>query len=413
MSKNKLICRLCGDPLTQTFCDLGMTPLSNSYLKEEDLNNPETFYPLHARVCSSCTLVQLPEFEDPRAIFSDYAYFSSYSTSWLEHCRRYVQDVISELNLTSKNRVVEIASNDGYLLQNFLQYNIPVLGIEPAGNVAKVAISNGVPTTQAFFGLNTSKRVLETFGSAHLIIANNVLAHVPDINDFVVGIANLLDTEGVATLEFPHLLAMLTGNQFDTIYHEHFSYISLTAAVKLFSQHGLKIFDVQHQATHGGSLRIWACHSRNETNSVSKNVKKVLSDEESAGLTSADRYLEFASTVRDIKFSLVSMLLKLRMSGSRVVAYGAAAKGNTLLNYCGISRDLVEYVVDMSPHKQGKYLPGTHIPIYAVERLKMDRPTHILLLPWNITDEIRNQLEYVRDWGSKFIVAIPDVKIIE
>lgn len=405
-------CRFCQKELTVVFVDLGMSPLSNAYITGDRLHNRESFYPLTTFVCTSCFLVQLPEYESPDVLFSDYAYFSSYSDSWLEHSKRYVNMITGRLQLDQSSLVVELASNDGYLLQYFLQKNIPVLGVEPAENVALTAIEKGVPTVAKFFGEKLARELFESGKAADLIVGNNVLAHVPDINDFVSGLKILLKPDGVITLEFPHLLQLIRHNQFDTIYHEHFSYLSLYSVDKIFNYHDLEIFDVEELPTHGGSLRIYACHPGSMHEKATDKINSLLHAEHSGGLTDVETYIKFTEKVKVIKRALLKELIRIKEKGEKIIAYGAAAKGNTLLNYCGIRTDIVDYVVDRNPHKIGKYLPGTHIPIKPVEQIKDDRPHYILILPWNLKEEIIEQNKYVRAWGGRFIVPIPEVQII-
>lgn len=405
-------CRFCGSPLSLSFADLGMSPLSNSYLSASQINKMEPFYPLHAWVCESCYLVQLEEFESPEHIFSDYAYFSSFSDSWLDHARRYVEAVSSRFNLGSSNLAVEIASNDGYLLQYFIPRGIPVLGIEPAANVAAEAARKGVPTLVRFFGTAAARELAAEGRQADLLLGNNVLAHVPDINDFVAGTAILLKPGGVITMEFPHLLRLMQENQFDTIYHEHFSYFSFLVVERVFAAHGLVLFDVEELSTHGGSLRIYARHAANSALPVGDRVAALRRREEAAGLGQPDSYRAFAEQVKATKRALLRFLIDAKEAGKHVVGYGAPAKGNTLLNYCGVRTDLLEYTVDRSPHKQGHFLPGTHIPIHAPEKIMETRPDYVLILPWNLKDEILRQMDDVRGWGGKFVVPIPEVKVL-
>jgi SAM-dependent methyltransferase len=401
-------CRFCDTPLTHSFCDLGMSPLSNAFVEERALFDMERFYPLHALVCTSCFLVQLGEFEAPERIFEDYLYFSSYSESWLAHARRYVEEMTARLGLDGSSRVIEIASNDGYLLKNFVAAGIPALGVEPAANVAKVAVERGVPTRVAFFGTETADALVADGWQADLVIGNNVLAHVPALNDFVRGVARLLKPTGTATFEFPHLLRLMEENQFDTIYHEHFSYFSLLTVEKIFAAHDLTIVDVDELRTHGGSLRI---HARpvGAGVPVSASVAKVREEERRAGLAGLEAYDRFHERVRETKRALLAFLLEAKRDGKSVVGYGAAAKGNTLLNYCGIRTDFLDYVVDRSPHKQGRFLPGTHVPVYAPERIAETRPDYVLILPWNLRDEVIEQMHFVREWGGRFLVPIPRV----
>ena len=407
-------CRFCGSPLTLSFADLGMSPPSNSYLKPEQLDRMERFYPLHAWVCGKCFLVQLEEFESPEEIFSDYAYFSSYSDSWLKHAKAYTEAMAKRFSLGPSSFVVEIASNDGYLLQYFVERGVPVLGIEPAANVAAVAEKKGVPSLVKFFGVKTAQELVASGRQRpDLMLGNNVLAHVPDLNDFVAGMKILLAPGGVVTMEFPHLLRLLHENQFDTIYHEHFSYISFVVAERVFAAQGLTLFDVDEIPTHGGSLRIYARHAENAALPVSPKVAELRGREQAAGLERADTYLSFAEQVRATKRSLLKFLISARESGKRVAGYGAPAKGNTLLNYCGVRTDLIEYTVDRSPHKQGHFLPGVHIPVYGPERIRETRPDYVLILPWNIKDEVMAQMADVRTWGGKFVLPVPEVRVLD
>ena len=405
-------CRFCGTPLTRSFIDLGTSPPSNSYLRESDLRRSEMHHPLHAFVCASCYLVQLEEFETPEQIFSDYAYFSSYSESWLRHAATYCAQMTTRFGLSENSRVIELASNDGYLLKNFVRQGIRVLGVEPAANVAKVAQDAGVPTLVAFFGRDTAKRIAGDGAKADLLIANNVLAHVPNLNDFVAGFRRVLAPEGVVTVEFPHLLNLILDRQFDTIYHEHFSYFSFLTAQSVFAAHGLRLFDVEKLNTHGGSLRIYACHA-DASHHTTDNVANLLDEENNAGLNSIETYDGFEKQVHHVKWSLLSFLLKAKEQQKSVVAFGAAAKGNTLLNYCGVGTEFIEYAVDSNPHKQGLYLPASRIPIYAPERIRETQPDYILILPWNLSDEIINASGYVRSWGGKFVVPIPETRVVE
>lgn len=403
-----ILCRSCGAPLRHVFVDLGAQPLANSYLEPEDLRRPESFYPLCVYLCGECFLVQLPEEERPEAIFSDYAYFSSFSESWLRHARIYAEAMIERFGLGPEHKVIEIASNDGYLLRWFKDRGIPVLGVEPARNVAEEAEAAGIPTLVRFFGTLTAR---ELEGQADLLVGNNVLAHVPDLNDFVAGLKIALAPEGVLTMEFPHLLRLMDEDQFDTIYHEHYSYFSLLAVQKVFAAHGLTLFDVQELPTHGGSLRIFACHDREKP--INERVTDLLAREKIAGLSSLDAYRSFARRVEKVKRGLLRFLIQAKEEGKSVAGYGAPAKGNTLLNYCGIRTDLLDYTVDLSPHKQGRYLPGVRIPIFAPDRLRETRPDYVLILPWNLREEIMDQMADVRSWGGKFVVAIPEVRVLE
>ncbi len=404
-------CRFCGAALTESFCDLGAAPLSNRYLKAEQLGRMEPTYPLHAYLCAACHLVQLEEFESPEAIFGDYAYFSSYSESWLDHARRFAEGAARRLGLNAGSLVVEIASNDGYLLQYFQRLGIPVLGIEPAANVAKVAEAKGVPTLARFFGTALAEELAAQGRAADLVVANNVLAHVPNLNDFVAGLARALKPEGALSVEFPHLLRLIELNQFDTIYHEHFSYFSFMTVEQVFAAHDLRIFDVEELPTHGGSLRIWACR-HDAGHATHAAVRRVKTLEQAAGLDRVETYRGFGRRVREVKRALLTFLVEAKGRGHQVVAYGAAAKGNTLLNYCGIRTDFIDYVVDRSPHKQGLYLPGTRIPILAPEHVAQTRPDYLLILPWNLKSEITAQMAHIRDWGGRFVVPIPQLEIL-
>lgn len=404
-------CRFCGRQGLHTFVDLGMSPLANSYLKSEQLKKMEPFYPLHCFVCEICFLVQLEEFESPKRIYADYAYFSSYSDSWLLHAQKYVKVMIEKESLSTQSQIVEIGSNDGYLLQYFVAQNIPVLGIEPATNVARVAQDKGIPTLDKFFGTELARTLVNEGLRADLIVGNNVLAHVPDLNDFVSGLKILLKPQGLITLEFPHLLRLMAGIQFDTIYHEHFSYFSVTTVEKVFAAHNLKLVDVEELPTHGGSLRIFASHRENPLRSVSDRVAALKKAEEAYGLTSVTTYQAFDDRVKETKRQILTFLIQAKEKNKSLVGYGAAAKGNTLLNYCGIKRDFFDYVVDRSPHKQGFFLPGTHLPINPPEMLRQTRPDYLFILPWNIKEEIMEQMAYIRDWDAKFVVPIPTIEI--
>ena len=406
-------CRFCKTPLRNTFVDLGMSPLCESYLTREQLNQMEPFYPLHAYVCSECFLVQIEEYVSAENIFSDYAYFSSYSDSWVEHARIYTDQMIELLGLDARSQVVELASNDGYLLQHFVARGIPALGIEPAGNVAEVAIRKGVRTVVKFFGENTARELAAAGEQADLLLGNNVFAQVPDLNDFVKGMKLLLRPKGTITMEFPHLLRTVQENQFDQIYHEHFSYFSLTTADKIMSAHGLTLFDVEELPTHGGSLRIFVRHTNESSRPVGDRVRQILAREAAHGVTRLDYYSVFGEQVKETKRKLLSYLIGLKRAGKSVAGYGAPGKGNTLLNYCGIRTDLLDYTVDRSPHKQGKFLPGTHIPIHHPDKIKETRPDYVLILPWNLKAEIKKQISYIRDWGGRFVVPIPEVQVDE
>ena len=403
-------CRACNAPLTETFVDLGETPLANAYLTADQLNLPEPAYPLHATVCRRCFLVQLQEFESPAAIFSDYAYFSSYSQTWLAHCEAYADNVAERFGLGASSHVVEIASNDGCLLQCFRCRDVDVLGVEPAANVAQVAIDNGVPTEVAFFD-QTLAATLADRRRADLIVANNVLAHVPDLNGFVAGLRLLLAPQGVGTIEFPHLMQLMAHNQFDTIYHEHFSYFSLLAAEAVFARHGLRLFDVAELPTHGGSLRIYACHER-AAHEQQPAVQHLRDAEAQYGLDRLETYRDFHLKVQQVKDNLLAFLTDAARDGRAVVGYGAPAKGNTLLNTCSVGTDLLSFTVDRSPHKQGRFLPGTHIPIRPVEAIAQAQPDFVLILPWNIADEIVSQMADIRGWGGRFVVPIPALEVL-
>jgi 2-polyprenyl-3-methyl-5-hydroxy-6-metoxy-1,4-benzoquinol methylase len=408
---SQCVCRLCGARLTQTFVDLGMSPLCESYVSADQLDEPEVFYPLHVRLCSSCLLVQLPEYVSGQEIFSDYAYFSSYSDSWVAHAKRFADSVIHRLDLTADSFVTEVASNDGYLLQHFLVRGIPVRGIEPAGNVAEVARSRGIPTTVRFLGCETGRDIAERYGRADLVVANNVFAHVPDIRDFAKGLRALVKDTGVVTLEFPHLLRLVQRRQFDTIYHEHYSYLSLLTATRALATAKLRVLDVEELDTHGGSLRVYA-RPEEHPGEATTRVKAILDEEDLAGLHTVSGHSGFASEVLRIKSDLLDFVVNAAREGQSVAGYGAPGKGNTLLNHCGIRSDLLEYTVDRSPVKQGKFLPGTHIPIYGPDRLSETKPQYILVLPWNLKDEISRQLAYVRSWGARLVFPIPELEIL-
>ena len=404
-------CRACAAPLEHTFVDLGMSPLANSYLSPDQLHRMEPFYPLHAYVCGKCFLVQLEQFSTPHDIFSEYAYFSSFSDSWLSHARAYVEMIVERFHLDQRTKVVEIASNDGYLLQNFVGRGIPTLGIEPAENVAGVARKKGIETRVAFFGEKTAIDLRGDGWAADLIIGNNVLAHVPDLNDFVKGLKTLLRPTGLITMEFPHLLQLMQYNQFDTIYHEHFSYFSFLAVEQVFARHGMRLFDVEELSTHGGSLRIYACHDQDISKPVSARAEALKAREGAEGFGQLNHYLSFGPQVEETKRKLLAFLISAKDRKKHVVGYGAPAKGNTLLNYCGVRTDLLDYTVDRSPHKQGHYLPGVHLPIYAPERIRETRPAYVLILPWNLREEVMQQMAFIREWGGSFVVPIPEVKV--
>jgi SAM-dependent methyltransferase len=406
-------CRFCAEPLRVTFADLGMSPLSNAFLTAEHLGKRESFYPLHVWVCEKCLLVQLEQFEPPERIFTDeYAYFSSYSDSWLAHSRAYVEEMIRRFGFGAKHLAVEIASNDGYLLQYFVQRGVPVLGIEPAANCAEAAAKKGVPSVVKFFGTQTADDLVSQGKRADLLLGNNVLAHVPDLNDFVQGMKRLLGPAGVVTMEFPHLLNLIEQNQFDTIYHEHFSYFSWLAVERVFARHGITLFDVEELPTHGGSLRIYGRHAEEASRPVGPRVGALKEKERRAGLERIETYEAFDERVRRTKRRLVEFLVKAKNQGKRIAGYGAPAKGNTLLNYCGVRSDFIEFTVDRSPHKQGRYLPGVHIPILSPDALKDAKPDYVLILPWNLKDEIVEQVGYIREWGGRFVVPIPEVAVL-
>jgi 2-polyprenyl-3-methyl-5-hydroxy-6-metoxy-1,4-benzoquinol methylase len=405
-------CRICGWKTEKTFINLGHTPLSNSYLKKKLIKNEKKF-PLHALICTKCMLVQLEEFESAKKIFTEYAYFSSYSKTWLKHAEKYVKKMKKKLNLNSDNLVIEIASNDGYLLQYFKKYEIPVLGIEPAKNVAKIAKKKKIPTITKFFGTKLAKELVKSGKQPDLLLGNNVLAHVPNLNDFVEGLKILLNQNGVITLEVPHILQLIDKNQFDTIYHEHFSYFSLITLKKLFTKHKLKIFDVEQLNTHGGSLRIFIKHENNDFQKERKSVKKILEIEKIFGLTKISTYTNFSQEVNLIRKELLNFLHKSKEDNKIVVGYGAPAKGNTLLNFCEINFELIDYTVDMNPHKQGMYLPGSHILIKDPNEIFKTKPDYVLILPWNLKKEIMTQMKDIRKWGGKFVIPIPEVKIYQ
>ena len=406
-------CRFCNTPLQHTFANLGGSPISNDYLNQNQLQQAEKFYPLHAYVCHECLLVQLEEFESPDHIFGDgdYAYFSSYSDNWLSHCKTYTELMVERFKLDKTSLVVEIASNDGYLLQYFVEKGIPVLGIEPAPNVAAVAQQKGIPSLVKFFGAETAKDLVADYQKADLLLGNNVLAHVPDLNDFVAGMKITLAEHGIITVEFPHLLKLIQNNQFDTIYHEHFSYFSFLAVEKIFSHHDLRLFDVEELPTHGGSLRIYGCHMEDTHYITTERVARLKQTEIEAGLTDLQTYLNFEDRIKSTKRKLLHFLIEAKAQGKTIAGYGAPAKGNTLLNYCGIGTDFIDYTVDRNPHKQSLFLPGTHIPIFAPDYIFETKPDYVLILPWNLKDEIMTQMEGIREWGGKFVIPIPEVKV--
>jgi hypothetical protein len=407
------LCRFCASPLGHTLVDLGMSPLCESYLSAEQLNRMEPFYPLRVYVCDRCYLAQLEEYVSPEEIFTEYAYFSSYADSWLKHAKTYTDLIAERFGIDHSSFVVELASNDGYLLQYFVEKHVPVLGIEPARNVARVAIEKGIPTRIEFFGEKMAAGLAAEGTKADLMIGNNVLAQVPGLNDFVRGMKILLKPRGVITMEFPHLVRLMDENQFDTIYHEHFSYFSLLAAEKIFAAQGLTIFDVDELTTHGGSLRIYARHAEDGTKPVTERIAGLRIREETTGLARMETYAAFSEKVKETKRKLLEFLIGVKRAKKTICGYGAPGKGNTLLNYCGIRTDFLDYTVDRNPYKQGKFTPGTHIPIFSPDRIRETRPDYLFILPWNFKDEIIGQMSYIRDWGGKFIVPIPEVKVYE
>mgnify|MGYP003945730273 FL=1 len=410
-TRRPFACRSCGAALTHTFVDLGMSPLCQTHVTAADLHEMEPFYPLHAFVCDACFLVQLQEFVSPQSIFTEYAYFSSYSSSWVEHARRYAEMAIGRFGLGKASKVMEIASNDGYLLQHFAAHGVPVLGIEPAANVAAAAIAKGIPTEVRFLGSASAELIAAAHGQADLLLGNNVLAHVPDLNDFVAAMRRLLAPHGVITMEFPHLQRLMAGNQFDTIYHEHFSYFSFVSVEKVFARHGLTLFDVEELPTHGGSLRIYARHADHAALAVGERVHVLRRAEIDDGFLSLDRYRGFEEQVKSTKRKLLSFLIDAKERGKTIVGYGAPGKGNTLLNYCGIRTDFLDFTVDANPYKQGKFTPGTRIPILAPEAIREARPDYVLILPWNLRDEISLVTSYIGEWGGEFVVPIPEVAV--
>jgi 2-polyprenyl-3-methyl-5-hydroxy-6-metoxy-1,4-benzoquinol methylase len=404
-------CRFCGANLRRTFVDLGMSPLCESYPSAADLNRGEVYYPLHVYVCEECFLVQLEQYESVENIFSDYAYFSSYSDSWLKHAENYCNKMATRFGLNEKSLAIEVASNDGYLLQYFAKQHVPVLGIEPAANVAKVAVEKGVPTLVKFLSAQLANELAAEGRCADLVAGNNVLAQVPDLNDFVEGLKLLLKPDGVLTLEFPHLLRLMELNEFDTIYHEHFSYFSMLTTERILKAHGLRVFDVEELPSHGGSLRVYACRTESKKHPVGTQVKELIAQEESAGLGSIAGYERFALQVKQTKWALVEFLLTAAREGKSVAGYGAPGKSATLLHYCGIGKDMIEYTVDRSPYKQGRFLPGTRIPIYHPDKIRETKPDYIVILPWNLKGEIMRQLQFIREWGGQFVVPIPKVSV--
>ncbi|MGE5220581.1 MAG: methyltransferase domain-containing protein [Chloroflexota bacterium] len=406
------VCRFCGQTVKQILIDLGMSPLANSYLSSDQLDQMEPFYPLRVYVCGDCLLVQAEEFESPESIFFDYPYFASYSNTWLQHAKTYADMATRRFRLRNDSLVIEIASNDGYLLQYFSANGIPVLGIEPAANVAGVAAKKGIPTMVRFFGEEAARDLVAKGMMADLLVGNNVLAHVVRPNDFVRGMKTVLKAGGVITMEFPHLMRLMQENQFDTIYHEHFSYFSFIVVEKIFAAHGLTLFDVEEVPTHGGSLRIYARHIEDTSKPVEQRVVNLRIRETEAGFTSLQRYLSFADKVKATKYKLLKFLIEAKCDQKAIVGYGAPAKGNTLLNYCGIGPDLIDYTVDRNPYKEGHFLPGTHIPIYHPDRIRETKPDYVLILPWNLKDEVMEQMHFVRDWGGRFLVPIPELKVL-
>lgn len=413
-TKSGTTCRFCDTKLHFTMVDLGMSPLCQNQIKPEQLNHAELFYPLHAYVCDNCFLVQLEEFVAPENIFAnEYAYFSSYSVSWVQHAKQYVDMIMNRFSLNSESFAMEIASNDGYLLQHFVNRDVPCLGIEPAENCAEAAKSKGVKSVTEFFGVDTAKKVALEYGKPDLLLGNNVLAHVPNINDFVSGMKVLLGEGGVITMEFPHLYQLMRQNQFDTIYHEHFSYLSFVAVNRIFDYHGLTLFDVEEIPTHGGSIRVFGCHNEDDSKPVTARAKALLKKEVDEGFTTLEKYSSFDDNVKKTKRNILAFLIKAKQEGKTVVGYGAPGKGNTLLNYCGIRQDFLDYTVDMSPHKQGTSTPGTHIPIYDPEKIKLTKPDYVFILPWNLKKEIRQQLDFINEWGGKCVVPIPEIEILD
>ena len=405
-------CRFCKSLLEHTLVDLGMSPLCESFLAVDQLNQRESFYPLHVYVCGNCFLAQLEEYVSPADIFTEYAYFSSYSDSWLQHAKDYTDAMIDRFKINTSSHVVELASNDGYLLQYFIEKGIPVLGVEPAANVARVAIQKGIPTVVEFFGKRMAENMVSDGKAADLILGNNVLAQVPDLNDFVAGMKILLKPQGFITIEFPHLVRLLEENQFDTIYHEHFSYFSLIATEKIFAAHNLTIFDVEELPTHGGSLRIYAQHTESSARPVTERVNELRNREEDLGITRMETYAAFSEKVKQTKRNVLEFLIRVKREGKSIAGYGAPGKGNTFLNYCGIRTDFLDYVVDRNPYKHGRFTPGTHIPIFPPDKIQETRPDYLFILPWNLRNEIVTQMNYVREWGAKFVIPIPELVVI-
>lgn len=408
-----MLCRFCKTELKHVFIDLGNSPASNSFLAAEQLNEPEVFFPLKVYTCHNCFLVQVDEYKKSDAIFnSDYVYFSSYSKSWLAHAKKYTELMIEKFGFNSSSQVIEIASNDGYLLQYFKEKNVKVLGIEPTANTAKVATEKGIDSVVDFFGVRLANELAAKEKKADLLLGNNVLAHVPDIVDFVGGMKIILKPIGIITMEFPHLMQLIDNNQFDTIYHEHFSYLSFHTVKQIFEEQGLELFDVEEIPTHGGSLRIYAKHKEDNSKTITPNVSLLLKKEQDKGITTLIYYDNFQDKAMKVKMDLLSFLLEQKKNGKTVAGYGAAAKGNTLLNYCGVKKDLIEYVVDANPHKQDKYMPASHIPVVNEDHLKNSKPDYVLILPWNLKEEVTKQLSYINDWGGKFVIPIPQLEVI-
>jgi SAM-dependent methyltransferase len=411
-SREMPACRFCKSELVDTVVDLGMSPLCESFLPADKLDAMEPFYPLHVWVCRNCYLVQLSEYVAPDEIFTEYAYFSSYSSAWLKHAKEYVEMISSRLSLDAKSLVVELASNDGYLLQYFVERGIPCLGVEPAANVARAARERGVETLVEFFGEKAAHRLRDARGPADLVLGNNVLAQVPDLNSFVEGVRIALAPKGTATFEFPHLMQLFDNNQFDTIYHEHFSYFSLLSIEAIFARHGLTVFDVEELWTHGGSLRVYARHTADESRLASERLRELRAREESAGYRRIETYTRFEEKVRETKRKILEVLIGAKREGKRVVGYGAPGKGNTLLNYCGVRADFIDFTVDRNPYKHGRFLPGSHIPIFAPDKLDEVRPDYVFILPWNLKDEIMAQLAHARGWGARFVIPIPEATVV-
>lgn len=406
-------CRFCRNPLSNVMIDLGMSPLCERNLEASQLNIMEPFYPLKVWICDSCFLAQLEEYVSPQEIFTEYGYFSSYSDSWLRHAKHYADLMTTQLKLDNKSQVIELASNDGYLLQFFKEKGIPVQGVDPAKNITKAAIEKGIPTISEFFCIKLAKEMVEKGIQADLLIGNNVLAHVPDINDFVGAMKILLKPHGVITMEFPHLMRLIEGNQYDTIYHEHFSYLSFLTTEKIFLEHGLALYDVEELKTHGGSLRIYACHVDDSGKGITDRVRTLKNKEMRAGYDKIETYLSFAMKVKNSKWMLLEILIDAKRKGKKIVGYGAPGKGNTLLNYCGIRSDFLDYTVDRNPYKHGRYTAGTHIKIFPPEKIRDDRPDYVLILPWNLKKEIMQQLSYIQEWGAKFIIPIPKAEVVD